>query len=644
MCGIAGILNYNKPEPVSGEVLSRMGEVIHHRGPDESGVEVMGRVGFAHARLSIIDLSHGQQPMFSADGKLCITYNGEIYNYPALRADLQAQGYEFRTNCDTEVILYAYRAWGEDCVNHLQGMFAFAIWDKDESKLFLARDRVGIKPLYFCLSGGQFLFASEIKSLFESGIQSAEVNAAVIPEYLANRFVAGGSTFYKNIESLPPGHTMTWRESSGFDKRCYWKPPVHKGDDSMTMEEAVDLVRNGLQEAVDSHLLSDVPLGVFLSGGIDSSVLASMAAKTMDEQLMTFSVGFKERAANELEYARLVAESINADHHEIVVSPEDFFGKLPKLVWNEDEPIAFTSSVPLYYVSELAAEHVKVVLTGEGADELFLGYNKYRMTYWNDRLGKIYRAALPGSVRGAVKSLSNRLPGKLRRYSERSFLSRDAAIEDLYFDNFSVFSTPEIDALLQDRDDVSWIDPYARVVQSYEEAESGVLESLSYMDMQNYLVELLMKQDQMSMAASIESRVPFLDHKFVEMASHIPSKYKLRGTQTKAVLREAVQGLVPEAILTRPKMGFPVPIAQWLAQDFSFLVDEFVTSERAFARGLFKPEALNRIATENSKGIGSHGERLWLLLNLEIWQRIFIDGEEPESIMPMIQGDLRNAA
>lgn len=645
MCGIAGILNHQKTAPVEGKLLERMSEVIHHRGPDDGGIELMDRVGFAHRRLSIIDLAGGHQPMLSTDGRLCLTYNGEIYNYRALRAQLQTQGYMFRTDSDTEVILCAYQAFGEQCVEHLQGMFAFAIWDKDRQSLFMARDRLGIKPLYFADVNGQLVFASEIKSLLASGLLSAEMNSSVLPEFLGNRFVSGDTTFYKNVHKLMPGHTLRWQAESGFRQHCYWTPPVPDAKGQTSMAECVERVRDQLQATVDSHLMSDVPVGVFLSGGIDSSVLAAMAARTLNDPVKTFSVGFRERAANELEYARLVATDIKADHHEVVVSPEEFFSELPRLVWHEDEPIAHTSSIPLYFVSRLARDHVKVVLTGEGADELFLGYNRYRLTYWNQRLGRLYQNALPGSVRGTVRKLTGRLPGKFRRYSERSFLSRSNAIRDIYYDNFSVFSLPQIDELLASGPDrESWPDPYAVAVKCYEAANAGILESLSYADLQTYLVELLMKQDQMSMAASIESRVPFLDHKFVEMVARIPSQFKLRGTQTKAVLREAVKGLIPEQILKRPKMGFPVPIADWLRSDYSYLLDEFVNSTQAKDRSLFKPETLDKLVNEHRAGTSNHAERLWLLINLEIWQRVFIDGTESAAVMPGFAEKQRMAA
>jgi asparagine synthase (glutamine-hydrolysing) len=374
--------------------------------------------------------------------------------------------------------------------------------------------------------------------------------------------------------------------------------------------------------------MSDVPVGVFLSGGLDSSGLAGLMASKVAGRLHTFSVGFEERDANEFPYARMAATAIGAQHHEVVVSSRQFFATLPRLVWHEDEPIAFPSSVPLYFVSELAREHVKVVLTGEGADELFLGYNRYRVTAWNERLGSVYSQVLPQRLRDKVGGLVNRLPSGARRYATRSFLALRQNPRTLFFENFAVFGDVLRERVLTPDAHAAPLDPYAEGLRYYRETPGSMLQRMSAVDLQTYLVELLMKQDQMSMAASIESRVPFLDHLLVEHVVRLPERLKLRGWQTKAVLRQALRDVVPHAILTRRKMGFPVPVGQWLHGAFWPLVEDLVLNGRAMDRGLFDASALRALAHEHRAGHANHGDRLWLLANLEIWHRVFIDGED----------------
>jgi len=380
--------------------------------------------------------------------------------------------------------------------------------------------------------------------------------------------------------------------------------------------------------------MSDVPLGLFLSGGIDSSGLAALMAPMVAAPIRTFAVGFDDPEANELAYARLAARSVGAEHREVVVSPSEFFDALPNLVWHEDEPIAFPSSVALYFVSRLAREHVKVVLTGEGADELFLGYNRYRVTAWNERLGRPYWALVPPPPRKKVRELIQRLPTSLRRYAGRTFLALEPGSRSLFYENFAAFPLALQAELLANPGLLGGRDPYAEGLRCYEDGAGGTLEQMSHADLQTYLVELLMKQDQMSMAASVESRVPYLDHAFVEHVTAIPGRFKLRGWQTKAVLRAALRDLVPREILTRRKMGFPVPVGRWFRGPFWPVVEELVLGPRAIERGLFEPSVLRRLAEEHRAGTAEHGARLWHLANLEIWQRLFLDGDDVAGVMP----------
>lgn len=626
-------MKFQPGERAEPDRLVRMREVQRHRGPDGAGLWVEGPVGLAHRRLAIVDVAGGHQPMANEDESIWIVFNGEIYNHPELRPELEARGHRYRTRSDTETILHLYEEEGERCVNRLRGMFAFAVWDRRRRRLLLARDRLGIKPLYYACTDKELLFASEIKGLLAAEAFRPEFNEAILPEYLATRFVSSEQTFFRRVRKLLPGRTLCWSPGEGFTERRYWRPPSHNDASAVSPADRAREVRERLTSAVRSHLMSDVPVGVFLSGGIDSSSLAALMATETKEPIHTFSVGFAEAEANELPYARIAARAVRSRHHEVRVSAADYFGALPKLIWHEDEPIAFTSSVALYFVSRLAQDHVKVVLTGEGADELFLGYDyRYRVTALNDRLARLYGAVVPARVRAAVRRTIPAWPRAARRYAERSFLAYEPGLRGLFFDNFSEFPEAMQRQLFRDETILRARDPFAEGLRYAGEHAGGCLEQMCVADLQTYLLELLMKQDQMSMAASIESRVPFLDHPLVEYVASIPGAERLRRWRTKAVLREAVRGLVPEAIMTRPKMGFPVPLGRWLRTDFAAVVDEFVLSPRAKARSLFRPSFLQRIADEHRAGFRSHTDRLWLLINLELWQRIFIEGENPAAV------------
>jgi asparagine synthase (glutamine-hydrolysing) len=632
MCGIAGIVRFDPREVVDEARLKRMRDVLRHRGPDGEGLYLDGPVGLGHRRLAIVDVVGGHQPMPNEDHTAWIVYNGEIYNHAALRPGLEARGHHYRTRSDTETILHLYEDEAERCVERLKGMFAFAIWDRRQGQLLLARDRLGIKPLYYAVTETELLFASEIKALLAAGPLRAEFNEAILGEFLATRFVSGEETFFRGVRKLLPGRTLTWSVTDGPRLRRYWRLPLSIDGSGAGLDARARELRSRLEVTVRSHLMSDVPLGLFLSGGLDSSGLAALMAPMAKEPIRTFAVGFDEAEASELAYARLAARAVGAEHREVVVSPSEFFESLPRLVWQEDEPIAFTSSVPLYFVSALARDHVKVVLTGEGADELFLGYNWYRVTAWNARLGQPYWAFVPPGLRARVRRLVAALPRRARHYAARTFLALEPDPRALFYENFAVFP----DALQRDLVATAELqaarDPYAEALRCYAEGSDGVAQRMSQADLQTYLVELLMKQDQMSMAASIESRVPYLDHELVEHVVSLPARFKLRGLTTKAVLRRAFADGVPSEILRRKKMGFPVPIGRWLRGPFWPVVEELVLSPRALRRGFFEPSVLRRLAVEHRSEVREHGDRLWLLLNLEIWQRIFLDGEDTLAI------------
>jgi len=633
MCGINGIaLSTKSGSHVKREVVERMRDVMTHRGPDDAGIFIDGQVGLGHRRLSIVDVAAGHQPMTNEDGSLQITYNGEIYNHADFRTELEQRGHVYRTHCDTETILHLYEEHGSDCVKLLRGMFAFAIWDRKSRELFIARDRLGVKPLYYAQTeDGSLYFASEIKALLRTGELKPEINFAALPDYLANHATSGEATLYGRVKRLLPGHTLVWRDGR-IEIKKYWDVSFSKVEgQKLSEKDYIAEWSNLFRASVRLRLMADVPLGMFLSGGIDSSAIAAVMSGMVDEPIQTFSVAFAEREANELAYARIVSQAFKTNHREITVSPDEFFEALPKLVWHEDEPLAHPSSVALYFVSRLASQHVKVVLTGEGSDELLAGYGRYRRTILNLSLGKHYRNFTPAVLRSAVRTGIAGLPASRgRQQLLRSFLSVQPDIERIYFDNFAVFPLSMQSNLLSSStlERIGAIDPYAGVRAALEATDAkSLLDRLLYADIKTYLHELLMKQDQMSMAASIESRVPFLDHKLVEFTCTLPERMKLRGRTTKYILRESMKGILPEAILSRPKMGFPVPIASWFRGACRSIIDEYVLSERATARGIFNSDTVRELVARHQLGRENHEERLWALVNFEIWQRQFFDGE-----------------
>ena len=569
--------------------------------------------------------------MANEDNTVWITYNGELYNHTALRPGLEAAGHRYRTRSDTETVVHLYEEEGPRCVERLQGMFAFAIWDQPRDRLLLARDRLGIKPLYYMITERELLFASEIKAILAASAERPALNPSAVPEFLATRFLAGEETFFRGIRKLPPGHILTWSRGAGPQRHRYWRLPLGTDDSPADLAERAAELRGRLEKTVRSHLMSDVPLGLFLSGGLDSTGLAALMAPMVSGPIQTFAVGFDDPASNELPYARLAARAVGAQHHEVVVSSEQFLEALPRLIWHEDEPIAFPSSIALHFVSRLARPHVKVVLTGEGADELFMGYGWYRLTALNERLGRPYWRLTPRGVRRVIQQSVPRLPRRLRRYASRTFLALNPGVRSVFYENFAVFP----DALRRELlggDVANTVDPYREQLRCFEETPGSTLDRMSHADLQTYLVELLMKQDQMSMAASIESRVPFLDHELVEHVVSMPSQFKLRGLTTKAVLREALRDRIPREILTRRKLGFPVPFGRWAKDRFASTIRETILGSRAQARGLFDLGPIKRIVGEHESGAGNHADRLWLLLNLELWQRTFLDGEEAAAV------------
>ena len=609
MCGIAGIFSRRAPQPPA--LIRQMTGAIRHRGPDDDGFFEDTFCSLGHRRLSIIDVAGGRQPMFNEDDRLAIVYNGEIYNHRSLDVALLSEGHVYRSHCDTETIVHAYEQYGPDALNQLRGMFAFAIWDRGRKELFCARDRLGIKPFYYYSDSNIFLFASEIKAILEHPAVSSRIETEVLPEYLAFGYGSGEQTLFRGIRKLMPGHFLRISaERFEPEIRQYWNLPVTPSARKQSDMDWIRETRARLDEVVESHLMSDVPLGVFLSGGLDSSAIAAIMQRKIDRPARTFSVGYAEERYSELGWARTVANQLGTDHHEVRVGRAEFFSALPNLIWHEDEPIAWPSSVSLYFVSRLAAEHVKVVLTGEGSDECFAGYGRYRYQLLNLRAQAFY-GRFPDALRRAIR----------HRIATSSFLSADS----LYLANFyGAFSREEQASLLPGVSS----NPYANYRRYFDEADAlGPLEQMLYADKKTYLIELLMKQDQMSMAASIESRVPFLDHEFVEFAGTIPASLKLQGSSAKHVLKEAVADLLPDDIIHRKKMGFPTPLKAWLREPESAPLYDFLLEPDGLIAQELSLEFTRDLLTRHRSGVEDATDRIWNLLNLQWWGDIFLYGK-----------------
>lgn len=603
MCGITGL--FLTGAAVDRAVLTRMRDVVAHRGPDDADNFIEGPVGLGHRRLSIIDLGTGHQPMQTVDGRFTIAFNGEIYNYRELRRDLEAKGVAFRTQSDTEVILELHRRHGNDAVRLLNGIFAYALWDRQERVLLLARDRAGIKPLYYARTARGIAFGSEIKSLFESGIVCKQCNDRHVPEYLLFRDVAGPETLYSGVLTLPPGHWMAIREGTPGDAVAYW----HPGQDVRRFEgsyaDAVDALDAALNAAIRRQMIADVPLGTFCSGGIDSSLVTAIAARHAGSAINTYSVGFEEPGFDESRYARLAATSCGSDHHEIRVTESRFVELLPKLIWHNDLPLHFANSVHIYAVSVLARERVKVALTGEGADELFHGYPRYYVPRIATALDR-----LPGFLRAALLALAATLPDhRLRRLASSARLSPADRL---------LFNSTAVDAA------AAGIDT-ARAAGEGWWAQRRTLAAgaagMSELDFETYLVSILNRQDKMSMATSLEARVPFLDNEIIEFAAGLPIGFKQTLRHRKRVLKDVARRYLPAEIVDRRKSGFGVPLSSWMRADgpTGKLLAEIV--EEWDSPDVLGRQTVRDALAEHRAGRRDHSEFLWSVLNLGLWSR-----------------------
>lgn len=630
MCGIAGYVATAGAGP--DVVIERMTARLTHRGPDDSGFYRDGFAHLGHRRLSIIDLAAGRQPMTSETGDRWVVYNGEIFNHAEIRTELEAAGHRYVSRCDTETILHAYEEYGAACPRRFRGMFAFAVWDARTRTLFCARDRLGIKPFYYWWDGRVFVFASEMKALLEHPAVAVRANQRKLGEYLAFGYISDEETLFAGIRKLPPGHTLSLAVDHGrLEVVRYWDVPAPQDQQASSSEaDWIAECRARLETTVRMRLMSDVPLGMFLSGGVDSSLIAALMRRMVSGPVQTFAVGYREAAYSELGFAREVARHLGTEHHEITIGKEDFFEALPRLIWHEDEPIAWPSSVSLYFVAKLAAERVKVVLTGEGADELFAGYARYAHYLASQRWLPVWRR-VPAGLRRALREqihCSPLLPAGARRKLEHTFLGRGETLESLYLDNFyAAFPAEERAALGVDGDAMA---PFQRYWQ--EGAARGLLDRLLYADQKTYLVELLMKQDQMSMAASLESRVPFLDHPLVEFAARAPVEWKLRGRTGKYLLKKVAEEFLPAALVHRRKMGFPTPLRDWLREPATLAaLGARILQPRGFLAGTMRMEAFRPILERHQRGNLDATDRIWRLLNLQVWAEVFLDGRRADA-------------
>ncbi|MDD4910403.1 MAG: asparagine synthase (glutamine-hydrolyzing) [Candidatus Omnitrophica bacterium] len=631
MCGICGIIKYNAGEGVDRPVLEKMRDAMRHRGPDDAGIFINNgdkvSLGLGHRRLSIIDLSStGHQPMSNESGTVWTVFNGEIYNYRELRAALEKKGYRFRSQSDTESLLYLYEEYGEDCVRYLRGMFAFAIWDNSRRQLLLARDRLGKKPLLYYNKNGRFCFASEFRSILESGMITREVNYEAINYYLTFGYIPSPLTVYKDVFKLPPAHILTLRDNDMRIKR-YWQLDYSEKI-SISEEDAQDEVIRLLREAVDIRLRSDVPLGAFLSGGIDSSTVVALMSQLSDRKVKTFSVGFEEGDYDELKYARRIAERFSTDHNEFIVKPKAL-DVLPLLVERYGEPYADSSCIPTYYVSRDTRQYVTVALSGDGGDESFAGYERYQAML----AAQAYQA-MPGAVKYAVGAVAAFLPDSLshknkirriRRFLDAAPLSAGRR----YLRWVSVFddglkkTTCSDDFLNMVRTDnpIKLIESYIGGANS-----AGFIDRLLMADVNTYLPEdLLVKMDIASMANSLEARSPFLDHKLMEFAAKLPEQYKIRRFTKKYILKKAIGGVIPRENIHRSKMGFGLPVGKWFRGELKRFLKETLLSPSSFKRGYFRPEAIKDMVDAHINQKKDYAFQLWSLLMLELWHRQFID-------------------
>lgn len=636
MCGITGLFDTREQRWPERERLHRMNESQHHRGPDEGDLHLQAGVGFGHRRLSIIDLATGQQPIFNADRTVALVFNGEIYNYQALMAELQAAGHVFRTKSDSETIVHAWQQWGEDCVQHLRGMFAFAIYDSRRQCLFMARDRMGVKPMHYALlPDGWLLFGSELKSLLAHGGLSRELDPCAVEEYFALGYAAEPRTVFKGAKKLAPGHCVLWQKGAASEPqpRPYWDVRFTL-DNRMSQADAEAELRERLAESVKLRMISEVPLGAFLSGGVDSSAVVATMAGLQSDPVITCSMGFDDPKFNEIEFAQMVADRYRTAHHVETVASDDF-GLIDTLARLYDEPFADSSAIPTYRVSQLARRHVTVALSGDGGDETFGGYRRYRMHLMEERL----RAALPYGLRkrlfGALGAAYPKLdwaPRFLRAKTTFEGLARSSV--QAYFHSVSILRGPMRDALFSDRFKRDLGGYNAFEVFEHHGAKAGTddpLALIQYLDYKTYLVgDINTKVDRAAMAHSLEVREPLMDHPLIEWLATLPSHLKIQGQEGKYLFKKAMEPMLPHDVLYRPKMGFAVPLARWFRGPLKQRVRDSLLGERLASTGWFNRDYLQHLVDAHQAGQRDYSAPIWTLMMFEGFLRQVVDA--PDSI------------
>jgi asparagine synthase (glutamine-hydrolysing) len=629
MCGICGKLEFDPEAKVAPHLLKQMADAIVHRGPDDDGYYVDGQAGLGFRRLSIIDLIGGHQPLANEDESIWIVFNGEIYNYQDLRALLLAKGHVFKTKSDTEVIIHLYEEYGPGCVDKLRGMFGFAIWDANKKSLFLARDRVGIKPLYYYL-GDQFLtFASEMKAILVDPAVRREIDPAMIDRFLTYYYVPGSSTLLRNFFKLEPGHWLLVQDGK-VRIQSYWDIDFQPTDDPQWTQKLEQQVVELLDESVQLHMISDVPVGFLLSGGVDSTAMLSLARRKTEKPISSFTIGFAHPGCvDERPFAKMAAERFGSKYYDVTISAKEFASFLPEYVWYMEEPVCEPASVALYYVAKLASQHVKVLISGEGGDEAFAGYHNYMYLYWLEAMKKVC-----GSFRGTVASameLLGRVSNSrvLKKYAplmnadlEEHYLSRTSSPISYFNRTPSAIYTEQMSRRAHKSRS-------ADVTRNFvaRRSSDGPLEKMLYVDTKTWLPDdLLIKADRMTMANSIELRVPFLDHKVLEFAARLPRNQKIRGFQMKYLLKKALANHVPAEILRRRKEGFPNPSASWLAHDLKDMVADILLDSKSIARGYFQRQAVEELINRNSRS-ARYTPEVFSLVVLELWHRTFVDSQ-----------------
>lgn len=631
MCGIAGMLSFDPQRPIDREGLERMTSCLAHRGPDGSGFYVNGPIGFGHRRLSIIDLAGGRQPIANEDRSVWVICNGELYNYVELRRDLESRGHRFTTGSDTEVIVHQYEEDGLDCLQSFRGMFAFAVWDEKERRLLLARDRLGKKPLWYSANGHRLLFASELQALLAGPQVERPLDPQAVDLYLTYGYVPSPRSIFSGISKVPPAHRLVV-DAGGLRVERYWRLE-YEPKRAVGQEEAGEEFLSLFEEAVRIRLRSDVPLGAFLSGGLDSSSVVAMMARLSDRPVKTFSIGFEETEHSELQYARLVAKAFGTDHHEFIVRP-DATTVVPMLVRHYGDPYADSSALPTFYVARETRQHVTVALNGDGGDELLAGYPRYLGAAVSLQIDRLPRSAkqIAGwlfsrmGAQRATRPTTDRLHRVARFFDA---VNSYPTVEARYLRWISTFMPEELNGLYtgEFRALVDGFRSDQFIRDLYQERPgSSVIERLMAVDIGSYLPEdLLAKVDIASMVHALEVRSPFLDHRLMEYAARLPVHYKASGLTTKVLLRQVMDGVLPRAVLRRSKMGFGIPLGRWLQRELNDWMKQVLLDPQARRRGIFQPEVVRRLIEEHTTGVCDHRYRLWALLMFELWHQTFLD-------------------